>query len=218
MSKLIIFGCSLSADGHITSWPQRISEVCNIEYLNFAVPASSNQVQIQRFKDYVLDNEINKDDIIIWQITGTERYFKRTQVEDTNQSTIFNNNRKNYFDDNVRYDLLCHHPNNRNLIFDEEKIDVPQLLEDLLFFFTMARKLANLVIVVGWKNALLPEHSDKFFKILNDRGFDYVSPTILEHSIENNLPLMDTSHPGEQGYISFADNCVIPKLKELKLL
>ena len=65
MSKFVIFGCSLSAEGHVMSWPQRISEVTGINCVNLAVPASSNQLQIERFKEYILDNQLEKDDIVI---------------------------------------------------------------------------------------------------------------------------------------------------------
>jgi len=221
--KLIVFGCSLSANGHLTSWPQRVSDVTGLNCVNLAVPASSNQLQIQRFKEYVLDTGIQPDDIIIWEITGTERGYKRVKLNIAQKlingvsqqgDTLFESNRKNPFDDKVRYDYLCNHPDG----FDP-KLDQAQLLEDIIFFLTVAKQYTkNVIVLIGWKDAVPSEYYTNFISAINQRGLHYINSHILEHSKDNNLPLADTAHPEEVGYISYADNCVIPKLKELGLI
>jgi hypothetical protein len=223
MSKLIVLGCSLSAAGHLTSWPQRVADVTGLDCVNLAVPASSNQLQIQRFKEYVLDTSIQPDDIIVWEITGTERCYRRVRlniaqkfIKWTKQygNVLFESNRKNYFDNDHRYDYLCQHPDGIGMYVDEA-----QLLEDIIFFLTAARQFTkNVVVLIGWQTALPQKYYKKFINSLQERGFNYIDSPIREHSIDNNLPLADDLHPGEEGYISFADNCVIPKLKELKLI
>ena len=223
MSKIIVLGCSLSAHGHLKSWPQRVSEVTGLVCVNLAVPASSNQLQIQQFKEYVLDIGIQLDDIIIWEITGTDRCYKRVTlniaqkfVKWTKQTgnVLFESNRKNYFDNDYRYDYLCCHPDGVGM-----QIDEAQLLEDILFFLTTARQFTkNVVVLLGWKTALPKNYYKEFINKLKERNFNYIDSHILEHAIDNNLPLADDFHPSEEGYISFADNCVIPKLKELKLI
>lgn len=225
MGKLIIFGCSLSASGHVTSWPQRVSEITGLECVNLAVPASSNQLQVQRFKEYVLDNQISSNDIIIWQITSIHRFYKRVTPNlnliqkfikwtKLTGNLVFESNRKNYFDGKTRYDYLCHHPDNIDTVTDEA-----ELLEDLIFVFTVARQFTkNLIVLIGWKEALPDAYYDKFISVLKERDFNYVEEHILEHSKHNHFPLADDSHPKEEGYISFADNCVTPKLKELGLI
>jgi hypothetical protein len=223
MSKMIVLGCSLSAEGHLKSWSRRVSEVTGLDYVNLAVPASSNQLQIQRFKEYVLDTGIQPDDIIIWEITSTDRCYKRVTLNiaqkfvkwaNSHGNGLFESNRKNYFDNNYRYDYLCSHPDGFGMPIDEA-----QLLEDILFFLTTARQFTNnIVVLIGWKAAVPKKYYAKFINSLKERNFNYIDSPILEHSINNHLPLADDLHPGEEGYISFADNCVIPKLKELKLI
>jgi hypothetical protein len=223
MSKLIIFGCSLSAQGHLKTWSDRVSDVTGLPCVNLAIPASSNQLQIQRFKEYVLDTGIQPEDIIIWEITSISRCYKRVKLNIAQKfakratnggSLLFESNRKNNYDNDFRYDYLCSHPDGLGMYIDEA-----QLLEDILFFLTTARQFTkNIVVLIGWKSALPKKYYAKFINNLKERNFNYIDSHILEHAIDNHLPLEDDFHPGEEGYISFADNCVIPKLKELKLI
>jgi hypothetical protein len=223
MNKLLVFGCSLSAQGHLKTWSDRVSEVTGLLCVNLAIPASSNQLQIQRFKEYVLDTGIHSTDIIIWEITSTERCYKRVKFDIAQKfikrfqrdgNILFESNRKNCFDNDYRYDYLCHHPDGIGMHIDEA-----QLLEDILFFLTIARQFTkNVIVLLGWKEALPKNYYKEFISKLKERNFNFIDSHILEHAIDNHLPLEDDFHPGEEGYISFADNCVIPKLKELKLI
>jgi hypothetical protein len=223
MNKLIVFGCSLSAQGHLKTWADRVSEVAGLPCVNLAVPASSNQLQMQRFKEYILDTGIHPEDIIIWEITSTSRCYKRVKLSIAQKfvkwtkesgSMLFESNRKNNYDNDFRYDYLCNHPDGIGMPIDEA-----QLLEDIMFFLTTARQFTNnIVVLIGWKAAVPKKYYAKFINTLKERNFNYIDSHILEHAIDNHLPLADDFHPGEEGYISFADNCVIPKLKELKLI
>lgn len=223
MSKLILLGCSLTAQGHLKSWGDQVSEVLGLDTINLAVPACANQLQMQRFKDYVLETGIAPDDIIIWEITGTNRvYFRKKlgffeRLKDSLPGVgniLFTSKRKNYFDNAYRSEALCSHPEHRNAQMDEE-----QVLEDILFFLTVAKQFTkNLIVVIGWKKAIPPRYYKKFIALLERHNLNYIKQPILEHSIENNLPLLDDIHPTEVGYISFANNCVIPKMKELGLV
>jgi hypothetical protein len=232
MPKMVILGCSLSAEGHVPSWPNRVSEVAGLECYNLAVPASSNQLQIERFKEYILDNRLGKDDIVIWEITGTERGHQRIKFETSEkyiketphimwneEGMLLGTNcalpqRKNQFDSEYRLDYLCNHQ-----ITLKMKVDEAQLLEDILFFLTTARQYTkHLVVLIGWKEAISSKYYDQFISTLKERGFAYIDSHIMEHSIENNIPLDESLHPTKEGYFSYADNCVIPKLKELKVI
>jgi hypothetical protein len=122
--------------------------------------------------------------------------------------------RKNQFDNEYRFDYLYNHQ-----ITLKMKIDEPQLLEDILFFLTVARQYTNnLVILIGWKAAISSKYYNQFISILKEQGFNYIDSHIIEHSIENNIPLDESFHPTQEGYFSYADNCVIPKLKELGMV
>jgi|688.fasta_scaffold304757_5 hypothetical protein len=218
--RLIILGCSLSAVGHLKTWGQQVAESCDLEMINLAVPASSNQLQLHRFKEFVIDSTISEDDIIIWEITGIERYHSRRKLnlieKFIKNSATFCSERKNLFDNEYRYDLLCNHSDAKK---NHNNKDFEQLLEDILFHLLVAKQFTNNVIALaGWRMALFDEYYDKFFNILKSKNIEFVEEPILEYSIKNNIPLCDDFHPNEEGYVSYANNCVIPKLKSLNLV
>ena len=66
MSTLHTFGCSLTAS---TNWPNKLADRLRLSLVNHSVPAGDNLTQIRRFKDQLLENKINSNDHIIWQIT-----------------------------------------------------------------------------------------------------------------------------------------------------
>jgi hypothetical protein len=228
MNKLLVFGCSLSATGHLTTWSDQVKEHYDvnkkdIELLNFAVPASSNILQIKRFQEYVVNNNIGPDDVIMWQVTGSERGHKRISnrlEKESPQETrklmsyknMYYSGAINYFDQKRRVDLLCHHPSCVGINIDEEEV-----LQELLFCFRVAKKFTNRVLVfVGWDEAVSAEHSKKFTDFLNDSNISFINESLLSYTKRNGLPVLpDGTHPGEDAYISYADNMIVPLIKKL---
>jgi len=218
MNKLIVFGCSLSATGRLASWSNEISNKLNLPLLNFAIPASSNPLQVKRFQEYLINNNITDDDLIIWQITGIERWYKRVRNRANSLSidTATFQGSINYFDSKPRIDQLCHHTENKN----HDNVDQEEVLQELVFHLKVAKKFTKKVLVIfGWDTIIPDNYTILLKEFLNKNNISYIDKSILSHTIENNLPLEpDNQHPGEEAYISFADNCVMPKLKELGLI
>jgi hypothetical protein len=229
MNKFIVFGCSLSAAGHLKTWSDRVGEVINIDthrydLLNYAVPASSNALQIKRFQEFLVNNDVSEDDIIMWQVTGSERGHRRISnrfekdlpkeikkllsVKNTYYTGAIN-----FLDQKPRIDLLCHHPNCVGSHIDEEEV-----LQELLFCFKIARKFTRKILVfVGWDEALPFEHSKKFTKFLEDNNIEFIEESLLSYTRRNKLTVLpDGAHPGEDAYISYADNKIIPLIKDLR--
>ena len=220
MNKLIVFGCSLSAQGHLKTWSDEVSSRLKLPLFNFAIPASSNLLQVKRFQEYVVNNHITNDDLIIWQITGVERGYKRISnrwpwIVPVNCDSDSFNGSINYFDNKHRIDTLCHHKDSINSHVDEEEV-----LQELVFHLKVAKKFTkNLLIIIGWDTAIPDDYIHLLKEFLNNNNIGYVDKSILSHTIENNLPLLpDNAHPGEEAYISFANNCIIPTLKELGIV
>lgn len=232
MSKILVFGCSLSADGHLMSWSNRIQEHYNIlgkniEIKNFAIPASSNFLQIKRFQEFLVNSNIGEDDIVIWQVTGCERGFRRisNRVEKdfpeefsslVRKKSMFFDGCINYFDKKRRIDLLCHHPECVGSHIDEEEV-----LQELLFTLKVAKQFTKKVLVfVGWDEAFPSNmHSKIFTKFLKDHNIEIIEESLMAHTVKNKFPVLpDGIHPGEEGYISYADTNIIPLLDKLKWL
>lgn len=226
--RLIIFGCSLSAEGHLKTWSSRTGEHFtnsghNIEILNFAVPASSNVLQIKRFQEFVINNSITNNDIVMWQVTGSERGHKRISNRFEEKypdelSKLLKHKRSfyaksiNYFDENPRTDLLCHHPSCVGIDIDEEEV-----LQELLFCFKVAKQFTDQVLTfVGWDEAIPDNHSKKFTKFLKDNNIDFIAESLVTHTKANNLKFLpDGTHPAEEAYVSYADNMIVPVIKNL---
>ena len=66
MAKLFVFGCSLTQSSR---WPANLANKLNLELVNVAVPAGDNVTQCRRFIDLFLQNKIDAQDIIVWEIT-----------------------------------------------------------------------------------------------------------------------------------------------------
>ena len=64
--RLITLGDSGAAGNN--TWTKQLSDKLNCELINFAKPASQILLQIQLIQDWLIDNDLKNDDIIIWQI------------------------------------------------------------------------------------------------------------------------------------------------------
>ena len=64
--NLHVFGCSLT---HRETWKNSVASALNINLVDYSDGAASNCLMIKRFHYCVLEDLINKNDIIIWQIT-----------------------------------------------------------------------------------------------------------------------------------------------------
>lgn len=223
-----MFGCSLSASGNLMTWSDRVKEYFDsnnkkIELLNLAVPASSNGLQIKRFQEYVVNHSLSSNDIIMWQVTGAERGYRRisNRIEKQNPSEITKLTRHNtavfdksvnYIDEKRRIDLLCHHPQCVGIDIDEEEV-----LQELLFCFKILKQFTdNVLVFTGWDKALPAEHLTKFTNYLKDNNIYFIDEAIITHCKRNNLPMLpDGEHPSEAGYISYADKQIVPLIKQL---
>lgn len=219
MKKLIVLGCSLSAWGAKKSWGEELAQSAGLQLTNLAVPGGSNQLQMKKFQEFVLNNDLTSDDIVIWQITGTSRSHKRQKSEGL-VFHILNKIRPapgtvvssvNCLDNNQRVDYLFYHKECKDISVDDAEV-----LQELLFYFKVIKKFTNKLLVIrGWDQAIPKEFYKKFSDYLISNQVEFLDKSILAYSIENNLPLQDDYHPDEEAYVHFANNYLKHKLTEL---
>ena len=70
MSRLITLGCSLTYD---IGMKERLAELLAYDLISHAQTAGSNGLQINKFHEYVLENDVDKQDLVLWQITSPTR-------------------------------------------------------------------------------------------------------------------------------------------------
>jgi hypothetical protein len=222
--KLFTFGCSLT---HFKGIKEKISNLLNIEFINFAESAGSNQLQVNKFNELVLENEITNEDIIYWQITFMYRRYQRlmkhnlSKIEYMGKSDsnflgpTFVMSKPNIFDNYERIDLLStsawHHK-----CIDESDVDHNQNLQTLLSTIILSKKITKKVLVVfGWDEVIDDEHLNIFKKYLVKNNIKYVDESYLTYIKKNNLEIMDSLHPTEKSAEFFAENVIYPLLNEI---
>ena len=214
--KLITLGCSL------TDRPgpkEELATLLDVELLNLAVRAGSNQLQVNRFHEAVLSNQINKDDIVYWQITQTGRRYDRLQPEkfgNIEKIKAESNLRhyicesKNIFDNQYRIDLLCNTP------VKVSNNDYNQSLQTLLATIIMASYISpKIIVVLGWNNVIQADSMVVFKDYLTSRGINFIDQPFLEYAVYNGLEMSDSMHPATSAGQQFAREVVYPKLTAL---
>jgi hypothetical protein len=217
MRKLITLGCSLT---HHAGWAQYINECTKFELHNLSRSAGSNQLQLKKFQEFIFRNEIKPDDIVIWQITSTYRYYKREKINEKNQKQLdyFKNNtdahptvvstEKNIFDNKIRVDHLC------NSLDDRNEVDEAQVLEDVLFYLIFVRKFtSNFFVFLGWQEAVLSEHRTHFLELLKKYQIEYIDKSLVDWCYQNNLKFDLKDHPTIGSSSLYAKDVLIPAIE-----
>lgn len=215
MHKLITLGCSIT---HQAGWADYLRQCMDVELINLAQSAGSNDLQQRRFQEYVFKNNIDTNTIIIWQITTPSRFYNRVFLTEIIEKEIKNAtnfpkavySNKNLFDNFPRVDMLC------TAKPPEYNKDEYQALEDLLFYLIVARKMTpNLLIIFGWEQAMDPAVFEKFKLVLTEHNIEYINDPIIEWCLKNNLPFNPSLHPTIGSSSIFAKDIIIPKLEKM---
>jgi hypothetical protein len=220
MSKLITLGCSITSQCGVK---EHLSKLLNLENLDLSHSAGSNQLQVKRLFELFLNNRIEKNDIVCWQITGVYRNYLRLQLDSQQQvEDIQKNNfkdpyhhytyskNKNIFDQKNRIEILCNSP------LVENEFDENDELQTLLGTIILLKQYCkNIIIVFGWKEVMLTDQKTVFKKLLNEYDIDFVDEYFLEFSKDRNMPMMDNMHPGLEAGTLYAEEVIYKKIKNL---
>lgn len=218
MYKLITLGCSLT---HHAGWAQYLNECTKYPLNNFAQSAGSNQLQQRKIQNYILRNGLDSSDIIIWQITSTERWYKRLLLDakTTEKLKYYQDNpdkhptlvlsEENIIDGISRVDELC------NSVFDDSLRDEAQNLEDLLFFIVSIRKFTpNVFVFLGWKEAIPLVHQDAFAKLLKKFDIKFIDVPLVDWCKDHNYNFDLLLHPTTGSSSKYARDVLIPALEK----
>jgi hypothetical protein len=225
-NHLISLGCSLT---HQIGWADHVATTLEIPLTNLAVSAGSNQIQQRRLQEYILRKGITEKDLVIWQLTSTDRRYSRVQLtprwqkilhkELTDSDEIkndplyqftFTKSSPNLIDNQERIDFLC--------TSDHASGDVNEanLLEEILFHLVVVKKYTPyLIVVLGWEQVITDQYRNKFKELLKKYNIDYIDDYICEWCAIQNLPFDGTLHPAHNSYKEYAVDVLIPKIKEL---
>ena len=218
LRKILCFGDSLTAEHNHKTWPSRISDYLKIGHINFAVPASSNALQIKKWQNYVSQHEVGAQDIVIWQITFTLRHHRCISNKLTIHRPYLDNlkignydTHVNYFDNCQRYNLLSNFPMQAN------DVDEAETLEDIAYTLKVARKhTQNVLVFFGWDEVIPDQYQDKFIDFLSFNTIKFVRQSLVSFSRENNFAFDSELHPVPEAGNAYADRCLLPVLLSVK--
>jgi hypothetical protein len=220
--RLITLGCSIT---HHVGWARYLSESMKIPLINLAQSSSSNGLQQRRFQELMFNTPITTNDIVIWQITGSERSYLRKpmtpffikQQKNENKNALASTVIKsiNIFDKKERIDFLSHS------YFSQKEtggdlMDVEQHLEDLLFYIISAKKMTpNTFVVYGWDTVITTDQKIIFEEHLSKHNVNIFNNPIVDWCRKNKLPFFkDGNHPRLEAYMRYCNNYMYPQLKE----
>lgn len=214
--RLVTFGCSFTAFGEIASWPYIVSAGLNLDYKNYAIPASSNHVQQNAYRQYIINSEYCHSDIIIWQVTCSSRPYQTMPISKYKSPNSILQYYPNLFDQIFRCEKLLHYDGIDNTSIEPEIEH--DLIEKLLFYFISAKHInPKLLIVFGWELIFPSKQILKQFKeLLKKHDIDYIDDSIELYSLKCDIPMLPCQHPSQDAYIRFAIDLVIPKLTQLQ--
>jgi hypothetical protein len=227
MNKLITLGCSLT---HNQGVKEKLAQLLGYELVNLSQSACGNGLQVNRFQEHVLQNKIDKNDIIIWQVTTPVRNAVRLFPNEKNYYEIkklqdeeftpkdryhFVQDSFNAFDNISRLDMLCNSPWSK--VYTLEYFDMLEQLQNVLSNIVLCSKIyPKTLVVFGWYE-MMNEHEHNVFKnYLDMHNVNYIKEYYLDWVISKGLKMWDNDkHPDEEAGGEWSKQVLFPKLQEL---
>ena len=257
--RLITFGCSLSGQGALSinepeghkygglKYPglvPSLAEFLDVEYVNYATAAGSNQYSLERFQNYYI-TDYRPDDIILFQLTSVIRESisirpinpsKHPESDSMDRHVCLDPNFTITRDDaflgcsrsNLKHNvhLLSNHPLMKNQqlrtkLDHHGRTNPNELYSRLTSTFHLLHKTHKKFLVwLGWYEALSGYdgvYHEYYEKYLNDNNIpNLLSTPYLDWCTDRNLPLYDDMHPDpETSGRMYAEKVLFPKVKSL---
>lgn len=226
MPKLITLGCSFTA---LDGLREKLVDSLKYENINFSVSAGTNQLQVNKITDYLLDNHLDTDDIILWQITYSSRNGLRVgpdtllsenveKIEKSNfhpLSTHYDKKNNNVFDNKHRYDLLQRSPlvKYKDILLNFDENDQ---LQNLLKTIIMINKFhKKLLVFFGNDDVLSKENRITFEEYLNKHRVEYIPESFVSWVFRTRLEFRDPVHPSADAGSIFAEKVLYQRMVEL---
>tara|TARA_R100000030_G_scaffold60722_2_gene45819 strand:+ start:1277 stop:2089 length:813 start_codon:yes stop_codon:yes gene_type:complete len=262
-TRIRAFGCSLTAQHHwtylshdikpgmvwgrnkkIENFDPCVWESDNIEMKSWAIPGSGLGSSIAKYTCALLDGEIQKDDIVIFQVTNPGRltipinnsnkeHWGRDIRLGYNTKTLNKlpgsvSHIKNRFNGNVTsfaFDPSCNtwsqpetklEPDEIYELLGEGRWINPWTLYNLIAVLN-GIKLSNarLLVVFGWDGCFMSTGKTGLCDALDQLGIEYIKHSMLEYAVSRGDKLEESNHPTIKGYEMFTKNKLKPKLEKL---
>lgn len=205
--QLMTFGCSLTQICGVTDFFQTVFDL-----QDFSESAGSNQLQIQRYRDFAAANDISPDSIILYQITGLDRPWARLSRLMFHANPDYYvpklpQNHYCYVENHDTVDLLC------NAKFDHVN---PSMItcRDLLDFLGEVNQHHHLIVWFGHKGFVESNYAE-ISKYLEQNHVVTCQEFFTQWCWDNQLPFLDDLHPAPESGQLYAQQCLLPLINQV---
>lgn len=236
-------GIAISNNYNPCTWSAK-----NIDMESWAMSGSGFDAQLSMWSNLRLNDNIDKDDIIIFQLTNPHRftipinsdsvnYYGARLKEDYQKDNLeghgcFQLIENEYFSEKKAYgfDPLCSHVLDIKKIAMNSKQNVygqtGRMMEEDPFRLHMVLSALvgiksfnkKLLVIIGHEHPIRKETRSKLFDAFDKFNIDYIKTGIVEWSINNNYGVEPDGHSTQQGYKEFTSTVLKPKLEQLEWL
>lgn len=219
MQQIIALGCSLTAQPGYVNY---FNNTHNLNITNLAASAGSNELQSFKLNNLLVNNQVSRDSILLWQLTTpwrTLRTFTNSDSEPFNSNCGFPG--ENIFHDCIYENtglfsepslmLLCNHAYFANY-WHNPTYNLHMTICDIVKWSFLVEEV---IVYLGWSFSDTQEHIDTSLKFLST--FKNITVIPKEHSIldvcnDNKWPIKEDQHPTEDSYINWAKQVLEPVL------
>ena len=207
-----------------------------VDVTTYAISGGAMNMQLVQYGNGVADGSIDKDDIIIWQLTNPARHgiFWDTWLDKNTVPLSGNGNIREYGVLQTHHAFIKNRLNmiNRGLGYNPktpipkdyiEKIGHSQRNDETIYdqmwsLNGIAKRNPKTLVVYGWYDAFLyngVNFKHKLDAFLVDNEIEFIEEPILEYVKRMGHPQSDTVHPHWHGYKAFTNEVLKIKLQQL---
>jgi len=218
----------------------------NIDMQSWAMSGSGFDAQVSMWNNLLLNDDIDKDDIIIFQLTSPHRFtipingdsinyygtgLKKSYDKNTlDKHGCFQLIEDEYFTGEPAYgfDPACSNVldiskltlNNNHNIYGQtgrlSEFDPFRLHMMLLSLLSIKSFNKKLLVLVGHEHSFWRKPLSKLYDAFDKFDIDYIKIGIVEFAKENKYGIEKDGHSTQQGYQAFTNNMLKPKLEQLE--
>ena len=199
--RLIILGDDISVS---PSWASHLSSRLDCELINLAISNSSCEDQIFSMQDFLFENDIDFEDIIVWQLSSL--YNKESHIGTTLNDALDNPSKY--------YDYIIN--KRKNLQISISMSEDTQLSEIISLLITLRKWTDRIFIFRGFKEIISQDKIKSFANKLTESRIQFISDTPIDWCYENNLFFNTNGSPSYESQIKFCDKKIIPEFNLMK--
>jgi len=176
-----------------------------IHLTDYSIAGWGNDIQHIQYANEVYYNNISKDDIIIWQLSSTNRIAIENEISGSTN-------------DDIRVENIFS-GEEFNLTLNNNIHNSYSTYSTLWQLNGVKRNNDKLLVIFGW-DFIYPEEKKEIINFLKEHDIDYIEESIVNWTRRHKFFKKDKDkfHPPQEGYKSFTEGCLLPKLNKLKWL